>query len=605
MRNYKYLLLMLLLGTFAFVLNSCDDDLVKSDFDYKPDASLSLAVIQLNSLEKASDESITLDATITNAGESEIYDQGFIYSTEQSFATFTSVSVEPDTIDSEVKVVIDDLKIAQGRSFYFKAFVLTKDGMAVSSKEETINLPVTWVRVADVDFTDNTISNETYPVELQKFEGQNRYRLVDPYDLGVDEYLVFELDAEGNAMEDKMANGAHDLTASGYSFYWHPDYVGSYCNFFNTANVYTIQFLLLSGGSLYTGGEFIFEWIDGYPGEIPEPRITDFNSIAYIEIPGEVGDFNSKAFYDSFWEQTISLAVDMDESNPESQYKNLFNLSDLYVDGYGLAFYYDGENVTIPESQPTGTTIKEAVYVSQSDVIASSVTTTAKGVKIYTLGLNFHYEDGTSLGDFEETFFYSEEAVTYEKSDFLGNFKLTGKDQFGGDDDADMDVTIEAGAEENEFMINGVDLAADIIATFNPETSVMSIAPQALPDYGPYDITMYTTDADGNISETATMDFTFTMQGNLVMTPTSPADGYLLNSDAGGGWVSGYYGLVFKPVMNLRSAKAMNTAVFQAPAAITKEILGEAERKVSKLSKNNFKVQAKQSVRKFVATQSF
>lgn len=604
MRNCKYLLLMLLLSTFALVLNSCNDDLIKSDYDYEPDTSLSLAVIQFNSLVKTSDETVTLDATIIDAGQSEIYDQGFIMTDDESFANFSTISVEPDTIGSEVKVGIEDYGVAQGTTLYFKAFVLTKDGMSLSSNTESINLPVTWVRVADVNFTDNTMSEETYPVELQKFEGQNRYRLVDPYNLGLPQYLVFELDDEGNALQDKMTPGAQDVTADGYTFYWHPSYVGQYCNFFNRDNVYTIQFLMLSGGSLYTGGEFIFEWIQGYPGEIPEPRISDFNSIAYIEIPGEVGDFNSKSFYDSFWSQSISKAVDLDESNPESQYKNLFYLSDLYVDGYGFAFYYDGEDVTIPVSQPTGTTIKEPVFVSQSAIIPSSVTTTSKGVKIYTFGLNFHYEDGTSLGDFEETFYYSKDAVVYEKSDFLGNFKLTGKSQFGGDD-ADMDVSIEEGVGENEFVINGVDYAANIIATFNPETSVMSIAPQALPDFGPYDITLYTTTADGDVSTTASMDFTFTMQGNLIMTPTSVSDGYLLDSEAGGGYIDGYYNLVFRPVVSTRAVKMMNAATYQAPTAITKALVGQAERNVTKLSRNNFKVQSKQSKRKFVATQSF
>ena len=404
MTSNKYIKI-LLSALAVLLLGACSDDLVKSDYDYEFDTSISLAEIRLNSLEKVSDEAVSLDATITKTGESEIYDQGFIMSEDEGFSEYSTFSIDRDTVDSEIKVTVEDLVISQGKTLYFKAFVLTKDGFVQSNETKSVQLPVTWVPVADVEFTDNTFYGETYMVELQKFEGENRYRLALPNDLGnpgksgEPQYLEFELDEDGNALPEKMKDGVHGVSAVGYSFVWLSDYYPQYCNFENTANVYTISFLLLeeASGSIYLGGEFVFEWVDGYPGEIPEPKLSNFNNLIYTDIPGELGEFNSKAFYDQSWDQTISKAIDLNEEDPESQYKNLYYLADLYVEGKGLAFYMEGENIIIPSNQPTGVNIKEAVFVSQSEVIPSSVSTTQKGVKVYTLGLNFHYADGTSL----------------------------------------------------------------------------------------------------------------------------------------------------------------------------------------------------------------
>jgi hypothetical protein len=453
-----------------------------------------------------------------------------------------------------------------------------------------------WVAAGRVSLLDNTFTEETYPVDLQKAEGTNMYRLVDPFDTGTGQYLSFKLDEQWNALQDEMPNGLYDLVANGYQFYWHSNYVGPYCNFFNTANVYTLQFLILNVATdvLYTGGEIIFTWEDGYPGELPEPKLSDFNELAYEEIEGAVSDFASEAYFNSAWTQSLAKAVDLDPENPASQYKNLYYLADLYADGYGLAFYYDGETVTIPEDQPTGTSFKQPLYVSQSKNIESSVLTTAKEVSIYTFGLDFHYADGTSVGEFTETYYYSKEPVVYSISDFYGNYKLTGPSQFGpSEPDADMDVTIAPGASENTFIITGIDLAAEVKATFTPSTSTLSIAPQQLANYGPYDITMYTTTPAGEYNLPVIMDFNFNILGNLIMPKTSAADGYLLRSEAIGGWVDGYYNLVFTP----QAARAPKNPAFTKPSV--KSLQSVTTQKAGKATKEgNFSVQGKSGLKK-------
>jgi hypothetical protein len=599
MKKYRLLFTTALwLGAFATVFNSCDEELAKSDYDYKQSALQTLSTIQFDKLEKISDEAVKLEATITDAGQSEIYDQGFIYTQDETFASYEAVSVVPDTLETgNYLLSIEEFKIQQGKNFYFKAFVLTKDGIAISGEMKDINLPVTWEEVGEVNLTDNTFTGETHSVKLEKFNGRNEYRLVDPFATGEDQYLRFFLDEEGNADEANFPPGDQDCGAEGYSFYWHPGYVGQYCVFTNKDNVYTLQFLLLYSGDnkLYTGGEIIFTWIEGYPGELPEPKLSDFNSLAYEKIAGALSEFTSTAYYNESWVQSFAKAIDIDAENEASQYKNLYYLADLYYEGYGLAFYYDGEKITIPENQPTGTSFKKPLYVSQSENIESSVLTTAKDVKIYTLGLKFHYEDGTVVGEFAEIFYYSKDPVVYAIEDFYGSYKLTGPCLFDGYPDADMNVTITAGTTANTFIITGIENADEVTATFNSQNSLLEIAPQNVSDFvykgQSYPTDLLTVDADLEDSETAKMSFGFNMSGNLVMASNSEAIGYILLCELG--YIDGYYDLKFTP-QSERVLTQKSTVSRQLASKVLKK--GSVDKK-QKCSKGNFAIQRKASVK--------
>lgn len=585
----------LLLGVISLaVFNSCTEDLVKSDFDYNPNKAATLASLQFDSLVKISDEAIKLQATLLDTGESMIYDQGFFYSTSETFATYTAISAEfSDTLtDGSMLFLLDEVKLAQGKDFYFKAFILTKDGMSVSETVKSINLPVTWETVGSVNLTDNTFSGETYSVDLQKFKGRNEYRLVDPFQTGEEQYLSFFMDDDGNALESQFVGGSQQVGADGYLFYWHSGYVGTYCVFTNNANVYTIGFLLLQDGKFYTGGEIIFEWVDGYPGDIPE--VINYNKMAVEPIEGAVSDFTSAAFYDKSWTQVLSKAVDIRQDKADSPYKNLYYFGDLYADMYGLAFYYDGDTVIIPASQNIGAQYRSKdLYVSPSETLKSFVTTYPNGVVVYTFGLNFHFEDGSSLGDFTETFIYSLDPLTYEPSDFFGDYVMTGASQFGSSyPDAAMPITIAAGATVDTFLITGIDYAASVKAHFDATTSVMSIAPQILPDVvnasGTYDMAWYNSTPEGAVSSTAALSFTMTLSGSLVLTPTSAADGYILNSEAAGGSVDGYYGLVFTPQTQPSGAKRLKVKAVN-PTVISP--VGDLVRSSVRFFQGNFSVQ--------------
>jgi hypothetical protein len=326
-------------------------------------------------------------------------------------------------------------------------------------------------------------------------------------------------------------------------------------------------------------------------------KIDDFNEPEYEDIIGAVSEFESKAYGES-WDQSFAKAIDIDSENEKSEYKNLYYLADLYAEDFGLAFYYDGKVISIPANQPTGRNIlHNDIFVSKSSDIASGVTTTSKGVTVYTLGLKFHFKDGTVLGEFAEVFYFSEEPVSYAITDFYGKYKLTAPSQFSGEPAANMNVTIAAGTAENTFVITGIDWAEAVEATFDVATSTLSIEPQTLPDYTyqgvPRDMTLYTTTADGDVGATAIMDFKFNMSGKLLMTSTSEADGYLIRSESLGGWVDGYYDIVFTP-------SAASPTPAKAKASVSKPLsvknLNRALiKQAEKCSNDNFVIQSKTS----------
>ena len=328
--------------------------------------------------------------------------------------------------------------------------------------------------------------------------------------------------------------------------------------------------------------------------------IKDFNDLEYEVIEGEESAFASVAFNDN-WAQTLAKAIDVDEETPKSEYKNLYYLEDLYSDGYGVAFYYDEKSgkVSIPESQKIGVTIfGQELYVSESEDIESSVEVKENGLTEYTLGMIFHYEDGTIVGDFAERYLYSKDPISYGKGDFVGNFTMTGFSLFDGEDDALMKVKIAEGEGENELVITGMQYAEEVVATFDPITSFISIAPQALADFGQYDITLLSVTLDGNsldISQTAVIELQRNIQGDVILTPNSEAIGYALRSETAGGYVDGYYYIEFASAgTSAASITTQSNSTFKAHSA--NSIVTRVETEKEKV--NNFKVQGKKSTRK-------
>ncbi|MDD4727293.1 MAG: hypothetical protein PHN55_00895 [Dysgonamonadaceae bacterium] len=158
-------------------------------------------------------------------------------------------------------------------------------------------------------------------------------------------------------------------------------------------------------------------------------KIESFNDIEYEDDAVETGTFISAATSDTTLLQIMVKAIDIDEENKDSEYKDLFYLPNLYEEDFGLAFYYSEEaGISIPKDQPTGMSfLGKKVFVSMSRDIKSGLIIGSEevydedldeddddydpnaGKDRYVFGLNFHYKDGTNLGNFKEVLLLSNE----------------------------------------------------------------------------------------------------------------------------------------------------------------------------------------------------
>ena len=122
-------------------------------------------------------------------------------------------------------------------------------------------------------FTDYTWGDDNgdpmtaYEVPIINIEGSDRYRIISPL------YYVYKDDPvygptvdmsnfEFHLLEDggaKVDNGT-PLNYWGYLAYYDATNYGGYCFVGNDGNTYDVNFLLLQGSSLYTGGHFVFVW---------------------------------------------------------------------------------------------------------------------------------------------------------------------------------------------------------------------------------------------------------------------------------------------------------------------------------------------------------
>ena len=290
-------------------------------------------------------------------------------------------------------------------------------------------------------------------------------------------------------------------------------------------------------------------------------KIDDFGDVEYEEIPGAISEYESAAYGES-WDQVIAMAVDIDPENPDSEFKNLYYLPDLYATGYGLAFYYNGVSLLVPPSQAIGrTAFGRALYVSPSNTVLSTVETDEDGVTVYTIGLRFHFSDGTVLGDFAEKFYYSLEAVESEISKFYGLYEFSGVDVFEEDDDGNeiivsFPVSIEPGPARNTFYIDGIAWEGYVRATYDASNDNMIIAPQQLDPYTGVGMSLRTLRPDGYASMSDAITLKRLANGVLVVTPSSDAIGYLIYAD-GYGYQEGYYDLIFTPIQSSAKSSAL------------------------------------------------
>ena len=147
-----------------------------------------------------------------------------------------------------------------------KATKNTEFGEQLASTEVSVLCDYNWVDAGTALVTDLTWYEDpvTGEVPVINAEGTNIYHLVAPlyylYD-GLEDGpdtsdFQFYLNPDGSITIDEGTN----LNWWGYKGYYDSVNYGAYCFIDQDGNTYDVNFLLLNGTSLYTGGEFMFTW---------------------------------------------------------------------------------------------------------------------------------------------------------------------------------------------------------------------------------------------------------------------------------------------------------------------------------------------------------
>ena len=296
-------------------------------------------------------------------------------------------------------------------------------------------------------------------------------------------------------------------------------------------------------GAFFLGSEPLIVYLDAVSYQNDHLSISDFNAadINWEEVESEVNLFESTIFNFVNEEQKLFKAVNPLADNPKSPYINLYCLKDAYAAGGNLAFYWDGEDGELKVPVPQNTKLsfmQQDLYIV--DAAAEVETKDVKGtaVKVFTFNIVVATKAGKLVGTYTETFSQANEAIVFEKSDFLGFFAIA---------DSETTEHIEISEESGELFILGVTYADTIWCGFDEATGVLSIGAQKLDSlFGVYDITLYTI-ADGDLSAEATVDLAFGLTGVAKITATSEANGFVLYSRVAGGAVHGFEDFTLTP----------------------------------------------------------
>lgn len=143
----------------------------------------------------------------------------------------------------------------------------TEFGEQITSTTVKVMCDYNWISAGTCTFVDYTWEDgyEAENVPIVNAEGTNIYRIKSPLAYVYDSSYVdgrgdtsdweFTLNSDGSI---NVADGA-SLNYWGYYMYYTSDYPG-YCFIEKDGNTYGVNFLLLNGGNLYTGGYFEFTW---------------------------------------------------------------------------------------------------------------------------------------------------------------------------------------------------------------------------------------------------------------------------------------------------------------------------------------------------------
>lgn len=425
--------------------------------------------------------------------------------------------------------------------------------------EFTVGMPAPWESLGDATFSDTWLFDNSYSVEIERnMIDPTRYRLVDPYSEGLDEEGYIPDDASGNQ-----------------------------CAY--------LEFQVLPAGSVYKGvtttvnglvvyDDFDTGWFESdygadvvcmHPSRFTKYATENFwlhNIVTQFSADGEPEVVQLAPMYYMAgiggWDQTqndglitiVFPGVVLADYSSDVEYNGRYTDTngDLFaVANVTLGADVEYAKVALVPGSLTGDDLDgiidgsiESVQIDASGTVQLPCSTAGR----YTFVVVTYAEDeAKDYSSVSFNFTTGDAATLYPAEDFYGDYIMTGLSVF---DDSEMDpmsVTIAAGDDPNTAVITGIDYAANVMATF-PVKGYMSIMPQALANYGPYDMTWLSVTPDWDINDEDALIFTRLESGDIVLTPDSYAMGYILDSDKLGGYADGYYNIAFTPASSSKAA---------------------------------------------------
>lgn len=146
----------------------------------------------------------------------------------------------------------------------------TDFGQQVTTTKVAVMCDYNWISAGTCTFTDYTWGDEegnpvtAEGVPVQNAEGTNLYRIVSPlyyvYKDIESSYDMSDFEFTLNSDNSISVEEGSWLNFWGYWAYYYPSVYGGYCYIEQAGNTYGVNFLLLNGEDLYTGGYFEFTW---------------------------------------------------------------------------------------------------------------------------------------------------------------------------------------------------------------------------------------------------------------------------------------------------------------------------------------------------------
>ncbi len=272
------------LALVAAGLTSCDQDNVGATFNGPAMPNISFASEVVNG--ETEDESLIVPVVISRTYSTEDYTTTVTMTDATPNISLMSnevifpAGVEKDTLYVEATnldwgdVETCTLKLVEADVNSANKFDSPIQEVTVSIKKPKL-LPAGTCTFTDYTWGDDDGNPMTaYEVPIINIEGSNRYRIISPL------YYVYKDDPVNGPTVDKSNFEFHLLDDGGakvddgiyfdywgYLAYYDATNYGGYCFVGNDGDTYDVNFLLLSGTSLYTGGRFVFVWDKPEPAE--------------------------------------------------------------------------------------------------------------------------------------------------------------------------------------------------------------------------------------------------------------------------------------------------------------------------------------------------